>query len=334
MDSGLSFSDGITGIAWAVAHLGRWIDGALVDDDPMADVDRALATILDDPEGVFSPELLYGVAGYALCALQRPPGPAGPLLLTRIAALLAELSHPMDAGITWRTPPAHLDPDTRRLHPSGRTDLGVAHGAAGIISVLARMATAGIALADSLLAPAIDALLDTVTDGHGRTTIPPFAGYDLSAGLARTAWCYGDLGAAAALLAAARLRGREDWEARALSLAHAAATRSDADMHLVSTGLCHGTAGAAHLFNRMYQATGDEVLRHAAVHWFRILLDQRRVGRGIGGYGSLRGRGAGVDGWWGDPGLLDGAAGVGLALLSATHVAEPHWDELLAVSIP
>jgi len=47
-------------------------------------------------------------------------------------------------------------------------------------------------------------------------------------------------------------------------------------------GLCHGTAGLAHTFHRLFRATGDEALREAAIFWIRRTLDQRRPGRGVG----------------------------------------------------
>jgi class I lanthipeptide synthase len=38
--------------------------------------------------------------------------------------------------------------------------------------------------------------------------------------------------------------------------------------------------------------------------------------------------------WRGTPGLLTGAAGVGLALLAAATPVEPSWDRMLLVALP
>ena len=96
--------------------------------------------------------------------------------------------------------------------------------------------------------------------------------------------------------------------------------------------LCHGAAGLAHLFNRMYQATGDDVLRQAALQWYRHVLAQRRPGAGVGGFLGWGGASAGGPAWSPDPTLLTGAAGIGLALLAAACTDEPRWDEFLLVS--
>jgi hypothetical protein len=60
----------------------------------------------------------------------------------------------------------------------------------------------------------------------------------------------------------------------------------------------------------------------------------RRPGEGIAGFcpwGAVAGP---ATGWRGDPGLLTGAAGVGLGLLAAVSDREPEWDLLLRVAIP
>ena len=65
-----------------------------------------------------------------------------------------------------------------------------------------------------------------------------------------------------------------------------------------------------------------------------LLLDLRRPGFGVGGYGAYKSDGDAGTRWWADPGMLDGAAGVGLALLAATQPVEPEWDRALAISMP
>jgi hypothetical protein len=301
----------------------------------MAAVDAAVASVLADPSVALPAEMLYGLAGYATCDLERMPNRAAAANLARLAGLLTCTAEPIHPGVAWRTTPMLLEPEDRADHPAGRFDLGVAHGAAGIMAVLARMCAAipTSAAVREVLGSAVKGILGQRADGHGGTTVPPFVGY-AAIGTARTAWCYGDLGVAAALLSAARYTGSADWESAAVSMARACAARSVTEMRTLGTGICHGAAGVAHLFNRMYQATGDAVLAGAAHRWFHLLLDLRIPGSGVGGFGAFRSGGDGRTRWWADPGLLDGAAGVGLTLLAATESLEPEWDRALAVSIP
>ena len=98
--------------------------------------------------------------------------------------------------------------------------------------------------------------------------------------------------------------------------------------------LCHGAAGVAHLFNRLYQATGEEPLAAAARVWFEHTLAYRQSGLGVGGFRSWSSDLSGVSGWRNDPGFLEGAAGVGLALLAAVSPVDPEWDRLLLAATP
>jgi hypothetical protein len=150
---------------------------------------------------------------------------------------------------------------------------------------------------------------------------------------ARLAWCYGDPGIAVALLVAARGSGESSWERMAIDIARPAAERAPETSRVVDAGLCHGAAGLGHLFNRMYQSTGEALFKKAAMFWLERALEMRRPEGGVGGFFAHRI----VDGkaeWFSDPGLLNGAAGIALALLSAITPVEPAWDRMFLVSIP
>ncbi len=68
---------------------------------------------------------------------------------------------------------------------------------------------------------------------------------------ARLAWCYGDPGIAASLMAAAGAAGRPDWYRVAVDVACRAAARDLALAGVKDSGICHGAAGLAHIFNRL-----------------------------------------------------------------------------------
>ena len=98
------------------------------------------------------------------------------------------------------------------------------------------------------------------------------------------------------------------------------------------SGLCHGSAGIGHIYNRFYQATGDAIFGDAARLWFTHLLDNRRP-EAYAGFPAWEV----PDGTSGlfrpEPGFLTGAAGVGLALIAATSETEPLWDRLLMTDL-
>ena len=153
---------------------------------------------------------------------------------------------------------------------------------------------------------------------------------------ARCAWCYGDPGIAAALLTAARGAGVPDWEQAAVALACRAAERRESETGVVNACFCHGAAGLAHLYNRMYQATGEEKLRRVAVHWLERTLDFSRLARDKGSAWVQGSWDAAQPTQWTWTGieLVEGAAGVALVLLAATTSMEPLWDRMFLVSAP
>jgi hypothetical protein len=103
---------------------------------------------------------------------------------------------------------------------------------------------------------------------------------------------------------------------------------------VVDAGICHGAAGAAHLFNRLYQATGDPAFRDAALFWIDRILAHRKPGTGVGGY-EMWTVGENTElSWNPDPGFLTGSSGVGLVLLAAASAVEPEWDRVLLADIP
>ncbi|HSF44248.1 MAG TPA: lanthionine synthetase LanC family protein [Thermoanaerobaculia bacterium] len=298
---------GFAGVAWVTEHLAAGEISA-EEEDPNEEIDAALLALLRQSPWRGEIDLLGGLVGWGVYALERLPRPAAAAMLPLIAERLAECTEPGVRGVVWRDP----------HNPLREPDPGMAHGAAGAIALLARMLREGAAgpEAASLLAAAVDGVLARSSqDGEG----------DL-------AWCAGNAGLSVALLAAARACGRDDWERAARRLAAGAAERHRDGDRIFDPALCHGTAGLSHLFHRLHQATGAPALLAAARYWLGRTLSQRQPGQGIGGF-LCRGRQEdGRFGWIADPGFLGGAAGIGLALLAASAPVEPAWDRLLLLS--
>lgn len=327
---------GFPGIAWVVEHLqGRLFDPS--EGDPGAEVIAHVERYLGRSPWRDDFDLISGLVGLGVLALERLPRPAGDRCLALAVARLGELCERDPLGTTWRTAPRHLTPEQLAIHPDGHYNLGVAHGLPGVIALLAGAVAAGVAVdeARSLLAGAVDWLLAQEQPPSAGSLYPyvavPPGGEPKPC---RLAWCYGDLGIAATLLVAARSVGEPVWEQRALAIARAAASRSLEASGVIDASLCHGAAGAAHLFNRLDQASPDPAFADAARFWLDQTLSMQRDGEGIAGYLAYISDEHGQMGWQEDPGFLTGAAGLGLALLAATTPIEPAWDRVLLVAIP
>ena len=326
--------EGAAGVGWVAEHLRERLPG-LFSGDPNYEVDEVLAGILGSTPSNLGYDLVSGVVGLGVYGLERAPVGAGLGICQRALETLERMAHETQHGTTWWTDPIWLHPTLRRRWPNGYVDLGVAHGVAGIIALLGSLYGAGIRPERTrrLTGAAVRWIV--------AQQLPPGKGGYFTSILAdnserrpaRLAWCYGDLGIAAAILLAARAFGQQRWEEKAVSIACGAASRAHSQSGVRDASLCHGAAGAGHLFNRLYQFTGEEALRTAAINWFVRALDLREAGRGIAGYQVLDSDTVGGDlQWVSDPGFLCGASGIALTLLAAATSTEPQWDSVLLLS--
>src|SRR5215216_1206490 len=333
-----SLYGGFTGVAWAAELTGRVLDpdaedrGEAVDDALLRLLSRA-----DRWSALY--DLIVGLTGLGVYALQRYPRPVAIQCLRRVVERLDECAQHDEHGLYWWTPPAEiLDQESRKQYPSGRADLGVAHGMAGAVALLGGICGAGVeqATARPLLEGAVSWLLAHSVPTEAGPTFPVWVAPAFQPSPARCAWCYGDPGIAAALLLAARGVGDAGWEQTAVALACRAAERPASETGVVNANFCHGAAGLAHLYNRMYQATGEPELGRAALYWLERTLGFYRRARDAGD--------SWVQGNW-EPGqreqwtwtgteLVEGAAGVALVLLAAATSVEPSWDRMFLVSAP
>jgi lantibiotic modifying enzyme len=330
-----SLYSGLTGVAWVAAHLGQRFP-ALDTKAIQAEIDEVLLEHLSQSPWPGSYDLIDGLVGFGVYALERGQQAATAVAcLERVIDHLAEMAERRPDGIAWASSSEWLPPEVRDTWPARCYNLGLAHGIPGVIALLGRACAAGVA--SDKARPLLDGATRWLMVRRAMVGTDGFP-YRIEAGLpaepARLAWCYGDPGVAAALLLAGRSVGESFWERAALAVARRAAERPPEEAEVVDAGLCHGAAGLGHLFNRLFQATGEPRLREAAQFWFQRTLEMRQPDRGIAGFAAWRGGREHSPGWIEDPGLLTGAAGIALALLAAVTPIEPAWDRVLLVSIP
>ncbi len=330
---------GFTGIGWVVNHLrGRTFESA---EDANMDIDEGLLAYLDKSPWEEDYDLISGLVGFGLYGADRLKQPSGRAVLERVLVLLDEIKTERSGGCTWHTGPELLPPWQQRLSPEGYFNLGLAHGVPGVIALLGLACTSGVMVdrVIHLIEGAVQwILVQRRPADRGSCFANRIPEWEIpeDLGPSRIAWCYGDLGLTLALLGAARALGRLDWEAEALSVARNAAQRPHDQTGVRDPGLCHGAAGNAHLFNRLYQATGDPLYRDAAIRWFEETLEFWTPNTGVGGFRAWQPSKEtnGEDSWKDRVGFLDGAAGIGLALLAGLSPVEPAWDRVLLISVP
>ncbi|MCY1044849.1 lanthionine synthetase C family protein [Corallococcus sp. bb12-1] len=326
--------DGFTGIAWAVQHVQRPSESP--DADPLTDIDDALGDFLQTRPWPHRYDLVSGLVGMGVYALERLPRAGARHCLEAVVARLGELAERTPEGLRWKTVPEHVEERLREAQPLGGFNLGMAHGISGVLTVLGGAVASGVESARELLhggwtwfmsrrgSDTQSARFPTRVDlQHEPLTWPH-----------RPAWCYGDPGVALGLHTLARAVGHAEWEAQALALCRESARRWTDGGSVEDGGLCHGAAGLAHLYNRLFQTTGEAVFETAARFWFAQLITVHwRPGQGVGGFRTLERFDDDTEGWTDNPGLLAGATGVALALLAATSAVEPTWDRMMLMSL-
>lgn len=325
---------GFTGIAWMVDHLeGLFPEDEDGDEDgDETEIDQGVRLYLERQPWHDHYDLIGGLAGYAVYALEGLPRPGARRCLELVVDHFEKLAVDAEPARTWFTGPELLPPHQRETCPDGYYNLGVAHGMPAVLAVLAYAAAAGVKTetARALVEDGVTWLLAQELEPGRGGCFASWMAPGLEPNASRLAWCYGDLGLATTLLAVARSMGRDDWAAEARRIAHVAAERPEAQSGVRDAGLCHGAAGLAHLFHRLFRATGDAKLEQAARFWFAKTLAMAEHKTGIAGYlaelptGDLKGTSPQPD-----PGFLTGAAGIALALLGAVSDVEPGWDRIL-----
>jgi lantibiotic modifying enzyme len=313
---------GFTGVAWTVDHLLAPAEG---DDDPNAELDELLFELVDRWAGNY--DLVTGLCGFGLYALHRKSRASAAAIVARVVDQLAAHAIPATVGKRLRTRPEWLPEWRRARYPDGLHDLGLAHGAPGAALVLAGAATivgerarqlsaeiARFVLTPRLAPDAASVLAESAEDARP----------------ARSAWCNGDPGAAAALLVAARALHDDRLEHAAMGLArHAAQRRGDVGVR--DGGLCHGSAGLALIFHQLHHATGDSLFADVAQRWYQKTLLMRRDDV-LGGFASFWPDGDHQSLFRDDPSVVSGRVGIGLALLSAVAPIAPRWASVLGIA--
>jgi lantibiotic biosynthesis protein len=328
-----SLYSGFTGVGWTVAHLHNRAQNEL------KEVDDALYDHVKRSPWKSDYDLINGLVGFGVYALERLHNRRAALTarrcLARIVNRLEEMAVETSDGLAWFASVDLLPEWQRKEAPAGYYNLGLAHGIPGVIALLGHAYAAGVQRRKTrmLLQDSVNWLLKQKLPPDAASCFSSWVGPGIDRGSSRSAWCYGDPGIAIALLSVARSVGEKSWEEEALKIARRAAERPHNQSGVRDAGLCHGSAGLAHIFNRIYQATGENLFHKAAHFWFKRTLEFRQQGKGIAGFQSYFPERDGTVRWVDDPGLLTGAAGIALALHAAVTSVEPEWDSFLLTTI-
>lgn len=287
-------------------------------------VDAATARIDRGEPGRFTEyDVISGLTGIGAHLLAHAPGDDA---LGRILTYLVRLTTPLN--IDGEELPGWWcshDPSQGNApeFAGGHANLGMAHGAAGPLALLALTARAGMRVDGQT--DAINALCAFYDQWRKDTPAGPFwpqwitradhqATRPTPSGPSRPSWCYGTPGIARALQLAGLATGDTARQNAAEQALAACLADSIQLAHLTEAGLCHGWAGLYQTVARAAaDATTETLTRHLPTLVASLLLSAS----------STSGRAEG---------LLEGDTGIALVLHSvATGAPATKWDTCLLI---
>lgn len=294
---------GYAGTAFVLHHLAPVIGEA---DEALAELDELIVAWLEGDRWPYQWELMHGLVGLGVYALER----ADRAMLARVLGHLERRATRDGDRVTW------LAVDDRDGSTYG--NLGIPHGVAGCIGFLAEVC----ALGEPSVAPLLHGAVAWLRDQER----PAYPRYDQSIGhpMPREerldGWCYGDPSTAIVLARAGFALADDALVEAARELAHSTARRTTAELSTLclDAGLCHGTLGRAHVFDRLGRALADdELLGAARASYLSTIMrcDAPALASA-------------------EPGLRGGLAGIALGLLSAIEPIEPRWDRAFLLALP
>ncbi|WP_261555877.1 lanthionine synthetase C family protein [Frankia tisae] len=254
--------------------------------------------------------------------------------LRRILAYLVRLSEPLPTSSTiGLTLPGWWSGDLPvgaavDAFADGHSDLGMAHGIAGPLALLALAYRRGIVVPGHL--DALNRICDWLDTWRQNSPTGPWwpekvtfgeltAGHPAQAGPGRASWCYGTPGLARAQQLAAIALADTGRQERAEAALAACLSNSAQLARFVDPTLCHGWAG---LVATVHRAAADARFHPLGNH-LETLTDQ--LLDNLDATEPASGR---------PPGLIEGTAGIAAVLHSLTADTPAIWEIALLLDLP
>jgi lantibiotic modifying enzyme len=316
----ISFCNGIAGIGWLMAYLKKeqCIDYDI--EDILGQFDTILQNSFHNAVNNKNYDFLHGTLGYALFFLQKAEPKT---FYDRIITYVEEISIENDKGLKWLSENFYNDKSLFVYN------LSLSHGSASIVAILIKIfehVQSEKNAAKKIITEAINYILSQQTDvlKHG-SFFPSFIIKECPTVFikSRLAWCYGDLGIGVSMWRAGQMFNNDKWNDKAMDILLYAANnrRNLEDNNVFDCGFCHGTAGIAHIFYRMWKYTQIVYFKDAADFWINKTVEMFKVSDFKMSDNSEI-----------NMGLITGLSGIGLVLTSYLHDVSPNWDEVFLLS--
>jgi lantibiotic modifying enzyme len=312
-----AFCNGISGVCWGVDHL---IANGFIDIDNF--------DILNYFDGYLcrqaffdlhfnrNNDFLHGAIGTSLYLLKRAEIPNVKKMEENTINILNSYKIAINDSYYWES------------KIGDKINISLSHGMSSICIFLSKAYQLKInhSVTQDLLQKSISFILSQEVQTPNRISIfPSFSLYEDHYHISRLGWCYGDLGIALTLWHYASVMKDNIVKQKAIDILLFSALRKDLHKNAVIDGsICHGTAGIALIFKKMYYYTQKQEFLEAAIYWLSQTLKMSKYEDGIVGYKS-NAKTNSID-------FLNGIAGIGMVLLSFLINDDSNWDECLLLS--
>jgi lantibiotic biosynthesis protein len=356
--AGTGLASGIAGLgfaAWQLSRAGaRYPRLLALLDETIAGETIQIAARVRQNNGlnVGDFDVISGLSGIGAYLLARYPERSVKAALALSVEALITLVQADGPQPRWHTPPHQLfDDEARQTYPYGNLNCGLAHGLPGILAFLslvrieeARLESISFERLDQAITTAADWIAaHRLDDNYGvnwpaAVPLEPAEQHNPGSlrvadpsrapgGPARAAWCYGAPGVARTMWLAGQALGRRDYKDLALSAMEAVFRRPVPARGIDSPTFCHGVAGLLGIALRFARETRAPLFLEQTGKLTEQLISAFDPASLLG-FRNLEYANNMTD----QPGLLDGAAGVALVLISVASGIEPSWDRAFLLS--
>ena len=311
-----NFCGGISGVCWCILHL---IKGEFIIDRENREIldqfDQYIARCALHDTALNYLDYLHGAIGSAVYLLSRLRNNFIRNKETQIIDFIDSYKVVQTNTYTWE------------YKIGNKYNISLSHGMSGTCVYLAKAYYHGIhkQKIKDILSKSIQFLLEQEIKTPQLSLFPTFC-TSYGDQVSRLGWCYGDIGVALAIWHYAIVVGDKSLRKKAIEIFLFSSNRRDLKANAIIDGsICHGTAGLALIFRRMYLYTNIEEFKECSEYWLEQTLLIAKYKDGIIGY-KFNMNDLSID-------LLNGISGIGLVLLSfLSDDRSQSWDECLLLS--
>ncbi|MGS2765261.1 lanthionine synthetase C family protein [Sinomicrobium sp. M5D2P9] len=327
-----TYCSGISGALWSMEHLREegFID--METDTVFPALDGFLADCIDRYTDDNFYDFLHGIMGIGHYFLIRYRNTESGVLKERYAKLLSEVVRRLkEAAITGNNSNKWKSWLIREEQLKGY-NLSLSHGMSGIVNFLSRLLVyPEFSEVKPLLNGAVNYILSWEGTISGTSLFPVWiTDSGEKSNRNRLGWCYGDMGTALSLWHAGKALKDDKLCVRALNVLEHSTLRKDMEeAGIRDAGLCHGAYGIMHMYRYMERQTGRKAFARAAGFWQQRAVEMAVHPDGYAGY--MQWRGGDRQGWQPEAGILEGIAGIGLAIIAELSPEYMKWNECMLI---